>query len=276
MLIHRVLSRVLPQVTVILTLTLIQSVAAAAGQPTHKQWASVEDHATLSQAQYQQAVRQYLAGIETDSQASARDPRLVSLSNPMDASLAAELLSRGEVPDPLRLVEQSYEVMARQFRETQGRDLRLQPFSERVYEWRKSGQPHIDTTGFEAEVAALVKPRLMIQRTEIVRTQKGKEELTRSFFRHDRIIEFFLLPAFMGANSARQREHDLDEPFWGVYEQLAVRLPDAEEEQLDDFLIERAADTNRKDLLNRYTIARRLRTQAPQGKQEHALQASLA
>lgn len=46
---------------------------------------------------------------------------------------------------------------------------------------------------------------------------------------------------------------------FGVYELLAVRLPDDEEAPLQRFLIEWAADSHRNDLLNRYTVARRRR-----------------
>jgi hypothetical protein len=83
-------------------------------------------------------------------------------------------------------------------------------------------------------------------------------------------MEFFLLPAFM-EDRARREEHYLDEQFWGVYELLAVRLPDEEEEHLHQFLVEQAALTNKNDILNRYTVARRVRALArPEAPLEHA------
>jgi HEAT repeat protein len=185
------------------------------------------------------------------------DPRLVALSNPMDASLAAELLARGETPDVFRLVEQRYRVMSTEFREREGRDFRREPFAEAVYEWRKSDQPDFRTAGFEAEVAALVRERLMLERTEVITREKGEEEVTRCFFRHDKIMEFFLLPAFLGSPQRREA-HTQDEQFWGVYELLAMRLAPTEERRLQQLLLDQAADTNRNDLLNRYTLARLL------------------
>jgi hypothetical protein len=232
-----------------------------------KQWEAIQSRATLDGAQYEAAVLRYVEAIGKDSQASDADARLLTLSNPMDATLAAELLARGETPDPFRLVEQRYRVMAEGFREREGRDFQLTRFSERVYEWRKSGEPDISTEGFEPEVAALVQDRLMIERTEVIRKEKGGEEVSRWFFRHDKIMEFFLLRAFTGVDGvARRQEHSLDAQFWSVYELLATQLPDAEEGKLHQFLIEQAADTNRNDLLNRYTLARRLRTSARQSK----------
>jgi HEAT repeat protein len=240
-----------------------------------RQWDAVKDRAALDQERYQEAVARYMQAIGKDSpQDPTADPRIVALSNPMDATLAAELLARGETPDVFRLVEQRYQVMAADFRDREGREFQLKRFSERIYEWRKSSEPDINTEGFEAEVAALARDRLMIARTEIVRKDKGEVEVNRWFFRHDRIMEFFLLPAFMGENSKRRQEHDLDEQFWGLYELLAVRLPEAEEQNLRDFLMERAADTERNELLNRYTVARRFRTQTTAD--EHALPRSVA
>jgi hypothetical protein len=232
-----------------------------------QQWESAKDRATLDQEQYQRAVSGYVEEILTDSQGSAAaGPRLIALSNPMDATLAAELLARGERPHTFRLVEQRYEVTARRFKAEQGREFRLKPFSERVYEWRRSGEPDIKTDDFAPEVAALAGDRLMIQRAEVFKKAKGQEEINRWFFRHDKIMEFFLLPAFMDrGQGARRREHATEERFWGVYELLASRLPDSEEADLNQFLIDQAADTNRNELLNRYTIARRLRRSTRQG-----------
>lgn len=73
---------------------------------------------------------------------------------------------RREIPDTFRLVEQRYRVMAESFHEEQGRQFQLQRFAERVYEWRKSGSPDVNIKDFEAEVAALVKDRLMMERSE--------------------------------------------------------------------------------------------------------------
>lgn len=57
---------------------------------------------------------------------------------------------------------------------------------------------------------------------------------------------------------------DQHEPFTGVYELLAVRLPDEDEKRFHERLVNRAAETSRSELLFRYTNARRLRPQARQ------------
>jgi hypothetical protein len=182
----------------------------------------------------------------------------------MDALLAAELLARREVPDMFRLVEQRYRVMAESFREEHGRAFALEKLSQAVYEWRRSGEPYIKTEGLEQEVAALARDRLMIQRTELFKTGEGERQVNHWCFRHDKIMDFFLLPAFMDEKKAAPSYENVDNyvPFIGVYELLAVWLPDDEEKRLYKRLIDRAADTNSNELLNRYTVARRLRSLA--------------
>jgi hypothetical protein len=227
-----------------------------------QQWENIKVSATLTQPLYEYAVSQYVKAISTGP---TNDPRVRVLSNPMDASLAADLLARGHRPDPLDLVQQRYDVMVKRFREERLRDFPRKRFSERVYEWRKSGEPYIDTERFETEVDALADERLMLQRAEVIRTSEGERTVNRWSFRHDKIIEFFMLPAFMESNTSTHRyyEHVDDyESFIGVYELLAVRLSPDEDARLLQFLINHAADTSKHELLDRYTLARRLRPEA--------------
>lgn len=85
----------------------------------------------------------------------------------------------------------------------------------------------------------------------IKRSELGGDE--KRFCRHEKIRDFLLLPAFMDEHHERRRQHAADEPFWGVYERLATALPDEEEKQLRDFLVQRAGDTESGGLLERYT-----------------------
>jgi hypothetical protein len=181
----------------------------------------------------------------------------------MEASLVAELLAQGEKPDLFRLVEQRFQVMAETFREKNGRDFPREAFAERVYEWRMADDADMNMEGFEIEATELSQHRLMIQRTDRIRTAQGEEDRTRWFFRHDRIMEFFLLPAFLDSEHEERRlDHIEDERFAGVYDLLAVHLPDAHEQELYCFLNEWAANTNQNELRNRYELARRRRVHA--------------
>jgi hypothetical protein len=178
----------------------------------------------------------------------------------MEARLAAELLSKGEMPNLFRLVEQLYDVMAKQFEDEQnGSPFPLISFSERVYEWKDSGKPYISVDSFEVEFQSLVRHKLVIEREEKLKKEKGEEEVRRWFFRHDKITDFFLVPAFCGVHADRRSEKVMDERFGGVYGLLAVRLPLKEAKALQNYLVDWAAQTNNNGLLNRYTRAMKRR-----------------
>ncbi|MBN3788814.1 HEAT repeat domain-containing protein [Burkholderia sp. Ac-20353] len=222
-----------------------------------RQWPAIARSATLDEDTYVMAVRTYVAELIGDADDLTG---LRILGNPMEASIVAELLARGERPDLLRLVEQRFATMEAEFRSRENRPFPYVRFAEEVYAWRASGTPYFDPTGFDAEVSMLVSQKLMVERTVTVRSADANKDVTRWWFRHDRFMEFCLLPAFMGEHVERQRQHVGNEAFFGVYDLLALRLPDDEERELWKFLAENAADTRRNELLNRYTIARRART----------------
>jgi hypothetical protein len=222
-----------------------------------KQWPSLKAKSKLTDEGYLHAVSQYLADFPNVK--NLADP----LRIPMEARLAAELLAEGERPDAFRLVEQRFENMARDFKQKNGRDFPLTVFSQRVYDWRKSDEDEVDMKGFELEAEELVTHRLMIQRSDLIQLSEGSVERTRWFFRHDRIMEYFLLPAFSGSKHRNRRIENVEDiRFWGVYELLATRLDIHEEAELYAWLNEFAADKNSNDLRNRYEIARRLRSGA--------------
>lgn len=225
-------------------------------------WKALQGVATLSEKDYETAVDLYLSDLpQASTDIQDADPKLVILCNPMEARLAAELLAQGEPsPDPFRLVQRRFEIAAKSFREKNGRDFPCDSFAERVYEWRKSDRADISVDCFEIEAAELAEHRLMIQRTDTIRKAQGEEERTRWFFRHDRIMEFFLYPAFGTSTQRARRLNQIeDERFWGVYELLAQHLPGAAEDELYAFLNEWSATTNQNDLRNRYELARKRR-----------------
>jgi hypothetical protein len=178
----------------------------------------------------------------------------------MEACLAADLLAEGKMPDVFQLVEQRYDSMVTDFQRKNRKDFPLIPFAEMVYKWRSSSDgSDVDMTKFGLEALELTAHRLMIQRVDLVPTANGPKEQTRWFFRHDRIMEFFLLPAFMGTNKERRKTDAKDPRFWGVYDLLAMHLNEKEELELYKFLNELAANTNENELRNRYEISRRRR-----------------
>jgi HEAT repeat protein len=229
-----------------------------------QQWPSLAAEAKVTKEEYDRANHEYLARILNEAQGQdTDDARLVVLSNPMEAMLAAELISKGEVPDLFRLVEQQYDAMAKEFEEQNSRPFPLISFAERVYDWKDSGNPYISVDGFELEFQSLVKHKLLLQREERLKKETSEEEVRRWFFRHDKITDFFLVPAFRGDHSNRRIEQVKEERFSGVYELMAVRLPLNEAQELHKYLVDWAAQTENNGLLNRYTRAMKLRHDTP-------------
>jgi hypothetical protein len=150
--------------------------------------------------------------------------------------------------------------MANDFKVKNGREFPLKTFAEQVYEWRKSDNSDIEMEKFALEAVELSDHRLMIQREDLIRIKDGEEVRTRWSFRHDRIMEFFLLPAFFASDKKERRfSHVDDERFWGVYDLLATELNEENEQELYKFLNKHAADTNQNELRNRYEQPRRRR-----------------
>ena len=77
-------------------------------------------------------------------------------------------------------------------------------------------------------------------------------------FRHDKIMEFFLVQTFLGADNDRAQQHLGDPRFRGVYFLLAMLLPLEDSEALRERLIQYAADT--KDHLVSDTFIQLLRS----------------
>ncbi len=224
-----------------------------------QQWKLVEPGATVGVRAYNKAVKDFVATLKSETEGedkTSRDLPIEALSilcNPMEAALAAERLARGENPDVFRLVEQCFQGAATVFRQRHNREFRKEQFAERVYEWRLSGEPNLNVEGFEEESSVLVDHKLLLCLTETLKNQKETKDVTKWMFRHDKIMNFFMVPAFLDPHADRRMKHVGDEPFGGVYDLLAIELPLAKAEELQRFLVDWSATTNENELLNRFT-----------------------
>ena len=61
-------------------------------------------------------------------------------------------------------------------------------------------------------------------------------------FRHDKIMDYFIVQTFLGQDNERVQQHLADPRFRGVYFLLAILLPMKEAEVLRERLIQYAAD----------------------------------
>lgn len=235
-----------------------------------KQWPGVKTTARLAEADYQASVRQLLA--ELRQQAGSGDEvaaeRLRMLCNPMESVFAAELLAQGVSPEPGRVLAQIFRLAEQEYRRVENRDFPRVAFAERVYDWRISGAAYIDIQGFEREARCLVGRQLMRERTERLAQENGNRDETRWQFRHDKVMDFFLVPAFRGEHAARRYQECGDPRFSGVHDLLAEMLPWEEADELRQFLVERGAETADNTLMNRYTRLFRAREKRPESQAE--------
>jgi len=205
---------------------------------------TLHEDAKLTQSEYDQAVTKFLDlyfGRELNEKTTQR--MHIILSNPLDLSVIAEMLARGDVPDVFNLQQQFFEHMAKNYAvENCGQSFPLKEFTENIYALRKNNEwmTALRETWL-TELDYLTKYRLMIRRDVEAGNAVDKNIVTRWYFRHDKIQDFFLSKAFFD-KPERQNEHMNDARFRGVYFYLASRLPMKQALNLRDRLIEYAAD----------------------------------
>ena len=194
------------------------------------------------QDRYVAACRTFLKqALSSEQSAEAREANRRVLSNPMDATVVAMMLAHGDTPDLFHLQEQQYRIMAADYQATHaGQSFPLASFAEQVYQMRIADHSIIAEADFPREVSALVAHKMVV----VHQFQEGSGETIKEWrFRHDKVMDFFIVQAFLGTQNPRPAEH-LDDPrFRGVYFLLAQLLPLADAEQLRETLIQYAADS---------------------------------
>ena len=233
-----------------------------------KHWTAFESTAKVSESDYQKGVQRLLAelnkGINEGDEIALE--RVQMLRNPMECAMAAELLSINEPPNIGRMQAQFQQLMEEDFRRIYGRNFPREQFAERVFEWRQSGQAYLDVKDFESEVECLAKHKLMRERTDSIKQKDGTvRNESRWAFRHDKVMESLLLPAFTGDHRDRRFKLWADVRFAGVYDLLAETLPLGETDELRAFLVERSAEVNDNMLSNRFIRLLHIREVSPEG-----------
>ncbi|CAN7766236.1 hypothetical protein LJR245_007319 [Rhizobium leguminosarum] len=161
------------------------------------------------------------------------------LSNPMDLTSVAILLGDGRTPDLFALEAQQLEGIAQKLAAT-GQKFRTEALSNALLEQRLQDQENLQKLPFQPEVAALVRGKLAIVRTDS--DDAGAVASQEVRFRHDRIRDYFTHFAFLRLPPEKQAEFAEDARFAGVFPYLARALPKNDAEVLRERLITRAAD----------------------------------
>ncbi|MEN8443695.1 MAG: HEAT repeat domain-containing protein [Cyanobacteria bacterium J06555_13] len=193
------------------------------------------------QASYPDVCKAYLERAFDPAQPA--DERLAVqsiLSNPMDLILVSQMLAHGKEPNLLGLQQQQYEIMAEDYQKTHLHRFPLAAFSEAVYQMRFNDEETIPAAQFLDELRCLERYKMILSRQSV--DLEGNP--TQSwFFRHDKIMEFFIVQTFLGPDNTRPQEHMGDARFRGVYFLLANLLPFNAAMQLRESLIRYAADS---------------------------------
>ncbi|BAY09491.1 HEAT repeat domain-containing protein [Calothrix sp. NIES-2098] len=195
---------------------------------------------------YEQACADYLTQT-LNNQPSAEELAAVNriLSNPMDLTVVALMLSQGEYPDLFHLQQQQYNLMASEYRQEWKQEFPLKKFSQAVYDMRLNDEQALPGDEFYQVLQSLEdeKYKMVVSRQWQNEEGAAKKEW---YFRHDKIMEFFLAQNFLGENEeAEKRLIDRmgDPRFRGVYFLLATLLPLDAAKELREKIIQYAADT---------------------------------
>jgi PBS lyase HEAT-like repeat len=183
-----------------------------------------------------------------------------TLSNPMDLTVVAQMIALGKQPNLLRLQEQQYNLMAAEYQKAWNQDFPLKKFSEAVYQLRLNDEKALPANEFYQELVSMEDEKYKMVVSRQWKDVKGEAQ-HEWYFRHDKIMEFFIVQTFLGdAPQAQNRllDHMGDPRFRGVYFLLATLLPLNDAKDLRERLIQYAADT--KDHTVSDTFVQLLRT----------------
>ena len=162
------------------------------------------------------------------------------LSNPMDLSIVAQMISQGKHPDLFQLQAQQYALMATDYERLHLREFPLGLFSECVYDMRLRDQTAIPEKEFFDELQCMERHKMVTCRQDVDNDKNPTREWN---FRHDKIMEFFIVQTFLGSDNNRPQKYLGDPRFRGVYFLLANLMPLDDALVLREQLINYAADT---------------------------------
>ncbi|MBE7496251.1 MAG: HEAT repeat domain-containing protein [Verrucomicrobiaceae bacterium] len=202
---------------------------------------------------YQKRTEMFLADLDERAKTdlAAQEERR-QLCNPLEASIAADILARGDCPAMHKILEQQAELMECEFEGHYNRPFNHGLVAEETLKWRQSGSTWVEVGPFFEEADAMRTNRLMLSRADQGADGKAVE---RWRYRHDKLMFHFLYPAFVSAKGRGRRfELAADDRFHGAYDLLAMRLSMDEAEDVERHLINLAAETGDNRLSNRFTL----------------------
>ncbi|RCJ39027.1 PBS lyase [Nostoc punctiforme NIES-2108] len=217
--------------------------------------------AKIQGADYEKACTNYLTEVLNNQQAQEElDAVRRILSNPMDLTVVALMLSQGKQPNLFRLQEQQYNLMAAEYQQEWSQEFPLKRFSAAVYKMRLEDKQALPADEFHQVAMSLEDDKYKMVVSRQWQDEKG-EAKKEWYFRHDKIMDFFLVQNFLGETDAAEGilvDRMGDPRFRGVYFLLATLLEIDAAKELREKLIQYAADTKDNTVSN--TFVQLLRT----------------
>ncbi|MBE8968637.1 HEAT repeat domain-containing protein [Nostocales cyanobacterium LEGE 12452] len=203
-------------------------------------------NAKVQGTDYEQATASFLTKALTNQQSPQELSAIEKvLSNPMDLTVVALMLSQGEYPDLFHLQQHQYQLMAAEYLQEWNQEFPLKKFSDAVYQMRLKDEQALPADEFYQVLQSLEDDKYKMVVSRQWQDEKG-EAKREWYFRHDKIMDFFLVQNFLGeSEEAKNRliDHMNDPRFRGVYFLLATLLPLDAATELKEKLIQYAADT---------------------------------
>ncbi|MEH2010459.1 HEAT repeat domain-containing protein [Nostoc sp.] len=210
---------------------------------------------------YTKACTNYLTEVLNNQQAKEElNAAQRTLSNPMDLTVVALMLSQGKYPNLFRLQEQQYNLMAAEYLKEWSQEFPLRRFSAAVYQMRLEDKQALPADEFHQVAMSLSDEKYKMVVTRHWQDEKG-EAKKEWCFRHDKIMDFFLVQNFLGETDTAEGllvDRMGDPRFRGVYFLLANLLEIDAAKKLREELIQYAADTKDNTVSN--TFVQLLRT----------------
>jgi hypothetical protein len=179
---------------------------------------------------------------------SVRYSFYATLANPMDLQTASELLALGVEPDPFNLQRQQFDIVDKLWRERTGSSFAAERFGASILKSCLDGGPEIDAAAFPDETRLLLERKQILSRSP----PNGEADKTTYQFRHEKIRDFYMHFAFLGDNGEIRRAHARDDRFAGVYDHLAKVLPEGQAEELREYLLMTAVDSQDHRVSDRF------------------------
>lgn len=113
------------------------------------------------------------------------------------------MLSQGKHPNLFRLQEQQYNLMAAEYLKEWNQEFPLKKFSAAVYEMRLEDKQALPADEFHQVAMSLSDEKYKMVVSRQWEGEKG-EAKKEWYFRHDKIMDFFLVQNFLGETDAAE------------------------------------------------------------------------